>query len=73
MHLRSGLFFVSTIYNGLRVRFGHLQQKKYFLFRTCRALRTATSAFSQEQKYPLNKKAALRYNRVERGLIFIFL
>ena len=26
-----------------------------------------------EQKYPLNKKAALRYNRVERGLIFIFL
>ena len=34
---------------------------------------TAPGAFSREHKYPLNKKAVLRYNRVERGLIFIFL
>ena len=42
--LRMNSLWRRTILNGLRLRSGHVQRKKYFKFRVCRALRSAPNA-----------------------------
>ena len=46
--LRMNSLWRRTILNGLRLRSGHVQRKKYFKFCVCRALRSAPNAIFTE-------------------------